>query len=397
MTRHALHALLVGLVGLVPAVAAADEGAPVPEVAPPSAPASAPESAAPDDDPEAEEAALDQTLLGMVLAAVVDKYAVHEKPNEPPPAPKGLTDNAPADLHAELDRVEGDLLTFGVFPNSSGFMDAKLYFRKVWLGAFSSGVYFDYLTFQLRSENGDEARSETLDKEYRGELDAVKGIMPLHRWLFGLADDGATLWTLEPALNAKVIVDDIESSGYRRNGLGQSVFLNEEKSVAQLGASAKIETSLAVGQHFALDACFEYLPLIYSQEDATKFNSQFPDAPIKTSLTNGTSGLQATLDVTARELAVGKFVLRGRLYRNAGRVNTQSALVAGNFETSVKTTTDYAENTDWIDLTHTLTYLKPWTKISPAVSLMFQRRTVETNGRREASNTYKVGLLAEFF
>lgn len=290
-------------------------------------------------------------------------------------------------------------MTLGIFPNSSGFMDAKLYLRKTYLGTLSSGIYFDYLTFQVSSEtegeDGPTSRSDTLDRQYRVEADAIKGILPMHKWLFN--GDGDTLFTVEPGLNAKVIFDRIESSGYRKNGLGESVFLNEEKDVLQFGASAKLELSLAAGSWFAFDGSFEYLPYIYSQESAQKLNSQFPDEPIDAEIVNGTSGLQATVDLIARDLPVGKFTLRGRLYRNAGRVNTASSVVTGNFETEVKTSTDYEENTYWLELTHSMTYLKEWTLISPAVALALQRREVVTNDREAISDTFKVGLLAEFF
>jgi hypothetical protein len=353
----------------------------------------------------AAEAELYKAMLGTVIMQLAEKALGPAKPPEaPPPPPPGVKDSAPADLHAELDRIEGDLLTLGIFPNSSGFMDAKLYFRKSFLNYFSSGIYFDYLTFQLQTEvegeDGPTARSDTLDRQYRIEADALKGILPLHRWLFGKPKGGeatGTLFTVEPGLNAKFIIDDIESSGYRRNGLGESVFLNEEKDVLQFGASAKLEVSVAAGTWFALDGSFEYLPYIYSQESAQKLNSQFPEKPIEAEIVNGTSGLQATLDVIARDLPVGKFTLRGRLYRNAGRVNTESTVVTGNFETDVKTSTDYAENTYWLELTHSMTYLKPWTQISPAVAVALQRREVTTNDRESLSDTFKVGLLAEFF
>jgi hypothetical protein len=232
-------------------------------------------------DADAVEAALWKAAAGQVIMQLAEKALGPAKPpEEPPTPPPGLKDSAPADLHAELDRIEGDLLTLGIFPNSSGFMDAKLYFRKTYLDHFSSGIYFDYLTFQLQTEvegeNGPTARSDTLDRQYRFEADAVKGILPLHRWVFDQRDGAGTLFTVEPGLNAKFIIDQIESSGYRRNGLGESVFLNEEKDVLQFGASAKVEVSLAAGTWFALDGSFEYLPYIYSQESAQKLNSQFP-------------------------------------------------------------------------------------------------------------------------
>jgi hypothetical protein len=372
----------------------------------PGVPAAAAAQADPDAEAAAEaaaaEAELTKAMLGVVIMQLAEKALGPAKPpEEPPTPPPGLKDSAPADLHAELDRIEGDLLTLGIFPNSSGFMDAKLYFRKTYLDHFSSGIYFDYLTFQLQTEvegeNGPTARSDTLDRQYRFEADAVKGILPLHRWVFDQRDGAGTLFTVEPGLNAKFIIDQVESSGYRRNGLGESVFLNEEKDVLQFGASAKVEVSLAAGTWFALDGSFEYLPYIYSQESAQKLNSQFPDKPIEAEIVNGTSGLQTTIDVIARDLPVGKFTLRGRLFRNSGRVNTESTVVTGNFETDVKTSTDYAENTYWLELTHTLTYLKPWTQISPAVAVAVQRREVTTNDRESISDTFKVGLLAEFF
>jgi hypothetical protein len=417
MTRFAAPVCAGLLLGASTAGAQPAPDAPPPEaVDPPAAEAVDPPAAEAVDPPAAEavdpaaaeaeaaaaEADLYKALLGAVILQVAEKALGPAKPPEAPPAPPpGLKDNAPADLHAELERIEGDLLTLGIFPNSSGFMDAKLYFRKAYLDYFSSGIYFDYLTFQLQSEvegeNGPEARSDTLDRQYRVEADALKGILPLHRWLFDAEGPGATLFTVEPGLNAKFIIDQIESSGYRRNGLGESVFLNEEKDVLQFGASAKLEVSVAAGEWFALDGSFEYLPYIYSQESAQKLNSQFPEEPIEAEIVNGTSGLQATLDVIARDLPVGKFTLRGRLYRNSGRVNTESTVVTGNFETEVKTSTDYAENTYWLELTHSMTYLKPWTQISPAVAVALQRREVTTNDRESVSDTFKVGLLAEFF
>ncbi|MCK6573944.1 hypothetical protein L6V77_22935 [Myxococcota bacterium] len=404
MTRLIRGIAPLALLAATPLTGRAQTPAEAPPAEPPPTEAeAAADAAAAEAEAAAAEADLYKAMLGAVIMQVAEKaLGPAAPPAEPPAPPPGLKDNAPADLHAELDRVEGDLLTLGIFPNSSGFMDAKLYFRKTYLEYFSSGIYFDYLTFQLQSEvegeDGPTARSDTLDRQYRVEADALKGILPLHRWVFDSGDaDGGTLFTVEPGLNAKFIIDQIESSGYRRNGLGESVFLNEEKDVLQFGASAKLEISLAAGEWFAFDGSFEYLPYIYSQETAQKLNSQFPEEPIEAEIVNGTSGLQATVDVIARDLPVGKFTLRGRLYRNSGRVNTESTVVTGNFETEVKTSTDYAENTYWLELTHSMTYLKPWTQISPAVAVALQRREVTTNDRESVSDTFKVGLLAEFF
>jgi hypothetical protein len=64
----------------------------------------------------------------------------------------------------------------------------------------------------------------------------------------------------------------------------------------------------------------------------------------------------------------------------------------------VKTSTDYAENTYWLELTHTMTYLKdPGRSSPPPWPLALQRREVTTNDREAISDTFKVGLLAEFF
>lgn len=347
---------------------------------PDAALAAEPAQAAPAED------AADRLVLVGILEALADEAVVD---TELPADPRRV-------LAEELDRIEGDLLQFGFFPNSAGFLDGRLYARKRYLDFFSSGLWFDYSTLRTELDAVDRQR-DLVSREFRADLDLVKGLLPVHDWLSDAGDAPRTaLWSVEIGLNAKLIYDREESAGYRSVAGGATVFDQEDKDIARAGGGLKVESSFALGRHFACDLIFEYLPLLYSHERAEKRTSQFPDEPIDYTIENTTTGLQGTVALTLRDLPVGRFQLRGRAFRNTGEVATRSTVVTGNFATRTSTLGEVTEDDLWLELSHGMTYLRPYALVVPVIAVGVQRNRVETVAGARTADTYKIGLLAEF-
>ncbi len=292
----------------------------------------------------------------------------------------------------DLSRVENDVLSMGLFPNSQGYLDARFHLRHLYLTHFSSAVYFDYTTF--RYEEGEEGReeSEELVREYRVDVDMIKYILPLHT-LLGL---DKTQVSFEPGLNAKGILQSIDATSISTNSFGERVFSNEDAEFRRLVLSAKAEVTLAVGEAVTLDFSGEYIPLIFSQEEATVISSQFDGTVSPQTLKSVTSGLQATAAFRFDSGAAGRFTLSGKFFLDSGLRSATSVIIDGNYKYESVDTARSRQQDVWLELVHDLTYLKQWTVLTPAVALAVQHRAISVDAIAITETTYKIGLLVEF-
>jgi hypothetical protein len=288
----------------------------------------------------------------------------------------------------ERARVETDSFLFGIFPNSAGFMDARLHARLQYASLLSSGVYLDYTTARAVAEVPTESRAERLVREYRAEADLLKGI-------FLLTHAGGFAWSLEPGLNGKFIYQDIEDSGFNTNSFDETVFRSSELRVAQWVSSAKLDTTMVMGDLLTLDVSGEYLPFIYQSEKGTTVTSQFQD-PVDFSIANRVSGYEGSVRLELDTNSAGRFTLVGRAYHNEGKVSSQSSVVSGNFEYVFETFDSASREDYWIELIHTAKYVRVFGNLSPAFALGVQRKRIITADDELRADTYKVGLLLEW-
>jgi hypothetical protein len=266
-------------------------------------------------------------------------------------------------------------------------MDARAHARLLYAQMLSSGLYLDYTTARAVSEVPEQSRAERLVREYRAELDALKGV-------FLLANKGLG-WSLEPGLNAKLIYQDIDDSGYNTNSFDETVFRSTALGIAQWVTSAKLDSTLVLSQRFAVDLSAEYLPFIYQRESGVSRTSQFDD-DVEFSVSNRTSGYQVTLNLGYDAEAAGRFLLRGKAYRNQGDVASQSSLVAGNFEYTFETFQHAVREDYWLELVHTASYIPWFGKVVPAFALAVQQKRITTADDSLRADTYKVGFLLEW-
>jgi hypothetical protein len=287
----------------------------------------------------------------------------------------------------ELARVESKIFSFGIFPNTAGFMDARAHARFLYAKMWSSGVYLDYTTARAVSEVPEQSRAERLVREYRAELDALKAVF--------LLEDRGLGWSLEPGLNAKLIYQDIDDSGYNTNSFDETVFRSTELGIAQWVSSAKLDSTLVLGQRFVVDGSLEYLPLIYQRESGVSRTSQFDDE-VRFAVSNRTSGYQLTLNLGYDAESAGRFLLRGRAYRNQGDVSAQSSLVAGNFEYTFETFQRAVREDYWLEVVHTASYIPWFGKVVPAFALAMQQKRITTADDALRADTYKLGFLLEW-
>lgn len=288
----------------------------------------------------------------------------------------------------ERTRVETDQFTFGIFPNSAGFMDARLHARFQYAKYLSSGLYLDYTTARAVSDDPGVRRAERLVREYRAELDALKGILLI-------ASGSPVAWSVEPGLNGKFIHQDIDDSGYAKNSFDETVFRSSELLVDQWVTSAKLDSTLVVGKQLTFDLSGEYLPYIYQRERGTSVTSQFDDS-VDYTIANRTNGYQLSADLLWQTEGAGAFRLRGKAYENRGTVASKSALVSGNFEYLFQTFQEATRQDYWVEVTHTASYIKWFGNLVPAVALAVQRKRIATADDVLEADTYKLGLLLEW-
>jgi hypothetical protein len=288
----------------------------------------------------------------------------------------------------EKARVETDIFRFGIFPNTAGFMDARAHFRVAYAKVFSSGLYLDYTTARATSEVENESRVDRLVREYRAETDLLKGVLLLRH-------AGGVAWSLEPGLNAKMIYQDISDSGFLTNSFDEAVFRSSDLAVTQWVSSAKLDTSLVLGEDFTLDFSGEYLPLIYQRETGTSVTSQF-DEPVTFAIANRTHGFQGTLTLALETRHVGRYSLTGKAYSNQGDVASKSSLVNGNFEYTFDTFEHASREDYWLELTHTASYIHWFGTLVPAVALAMQKKRITTADDTLSADTYKIGFLLEW-
>ena len=285
-------------------------------------------------------------------------------------------------------RVESQSFRFGIYPNSAGFMDARLHGRMTYLSALSSGLYLDYTTARAGEDKGTASRMDRLIREYRGEADVVKGILVL-------LDRGDFAWSLEPGLNSKAIYQEIDESGFDTNAFDETIFNSGDLRVLQLTCAAKLETTLVFGRSVRLDLGGEYLPWVYQQQKGTTITNQF-DEPVRYALRNTTQGYQFGGELAWDSGVAGQFAMRGLMYRTRGNVASRSAIVSGNFEYVFETYAEARRYDTWIELVHTATYVELFGRLVPAFALAFQRKRIDSAEDSLNADTYKAGLLLEW-
>jgi hypothetical protein len=288
----------------------------------------------------------------------------------------------------ERARVETDIFSFGIFPNTAGFMDARAHARVLYRQRLSSGLYLDYTTARAVAEVPTQSRAERLVREYRAELDAIKGVFLLTR-------SGGVAWSLEPGLNGKLIYQDIQDSGYNTNSFEETIFRISELNIAQWVTSAKLDSTVVLGESFTLDLSSEFLPFIYQRESGASLTSQFAD-DVRFVVTNRTQGFQVALDLSLATARAGRYVLRGKAYRNQGDVASQSSLVSGNFEYTFQTFQSASREDYWLEFVHTANYIPWFGVLVPAFALAYQQKRITTADDSLKADTYKVGFLLEW-
>ncbi len=352
----------------------------------PSAPSAVPNDVAPETKPSTSEVPASSASTPSPPPSTPAPTSV-VTPQEPAPASvPGATETARL---AEF-RVEKDLFVFGIFPNSEGFMDARLHVRQRYLRHLSAGLYFDYTTAKALVEEPEKMRNDRLVREYRFEADLVKGIVPV----MGGGGKTGTVASVEPGINAKYLHQNIQESGYVRNSFGDTVFRGTTTNLNTFIGSLKLEGTVDTGGIFTLDIAGEWLPLVYTREKSETQSSQF-NRPVTSSVSNRTSGWQATATATVNLDQYGKYALRAKGYRNSGEVSARALMTSGNFEYEFETFSKAVREDYWIELIHTATYYKLFGVIAPAIGVAYQRKRFETRTDSMQADTFKLGLLLE--
>lgn len=285
-------------------------------------------------------------------------------------------------------RVESQSFRFGLYPNSAGFMDARLHARLHYLKALSSGLYLDYTTARALADDGTRSRADRLVREYRAEADLLKGILLVLR-------RQAAAWSVEPGVNAQFIHQKIDESGFTTNAFDETVFANSTLRVSQLAGAAKLESTLVLFRTLRLDAGAQYMPWIYQLEHGRTVTSQFEE-PVTFSLHNSTRGYQLQGELAWDAGGAGEFTARGLIYRSRGDTASRSSLVSGNFAYTFETFSEARRYDSWVELVHTASYLTWFGNLVPAVAVAFQRKRIETAQDALKADTYKAGFLLEY-
>lgn len=399
--RHPLGPVCVAMLSAWARVALAQDSASTAAVAPEPASSAPPAatSAAPLTppvvnlpDPAAEARALQSSARDAAKAELEDaKTRVRDTANQEIADAKGRIRETAEELKQtaiERARVETDIFKFGIFPNSAGFMDARAHARLAYAEHLSSGLYLDYTTARAVAQAESSSRLERLVREYRAELDAIKGIILIHQ-------GGGWSWSVEPGANGKLIYQDIQDSGFQTNSFSETVFRSNDVAVAQWVTSAKLDSTLVVGEHFTFDLSSEYLPYIYQRESGTSVNSQF-DNPVDFSISNRTQGFQVKLDLMLETTHAGRYTLTGKAYKTQGEVASRSSLINGNFEYTFDTFDKASREDYWLELTHTASYIPWFGTLAPAIALAVQQKRITTADNTLQAQTFKVGFLLEW-
>ena len=165
---------------------------------------------------------------------------------------------------------------------------------------------------------------------------------------------------------------------------------------ASLDLSLKAETTLVLAETITLDLTGEYLPLIYSVEEAEVVSTQFDGDVSPQTVKSFTNGFQAIAALRYDAGTAGRFLLRGKVFLDTGERSASSLVVDGNYSYESVDTADSRQRDLWLELIHSMTYLKEWVGLTPALALALQQRAVAIDDAERDETTYKVGLLMEF-
>ena len=302
-----------------------------------------------------------------------------------------LKDQAVEKVLESLSLVEEDIRGIGIFPNSQGYLDARLHFRTRYLRHYSSALYFDYTTFRTERGEGTSDQSEEQIREYRLDLDLLKGIIPLHD-VFSF--DTAKL-SFEPGLNVKGISQELDGTAVYTNSFDERIFRGEESTYQRLVLSAKAEVSFALGRDLKLDLSGEYIPLIYSLENAKVITSQFKDISPQR-LVSVTSGAQASALFTYRTHRIGDYTLQGRLFIDRGLRSASAVIIDGNYSYQSVDRAESDQRDVWLEMVHGMTYLTSQLGFTPSLILGLQHRTLQLDNSYAEQTTYRLGLIVAF-
>ena len=156
------------------------------------------------------------------------------------------------------------------------------------------------------------------------------------------------------------------------------------------------EMTLVLGRPLTIDLSGEYLPLIFSEENSEILTSQFDGAVSPQRLVSVTSGLQSTAALRYRTDKLGNFTLQGKLFLDTGLRSASSLIIDGNYSYESVDTAESYQRDIWLELIHSMTYLKPSLGLAPAFALGVQHRAVVIEENRFEETTYRLGLLVEF-
>jgi hypothetical protein len=331
------------------------------------------------------------------IARVTDaaKQGANEVAAEAKARAMAATAGARKRLEDSLAALESDTFSFGVFPNTAGFMDARLHARKRYWRYFSSGLYLDYTTARDTSESGTARRSDRLVKEYRAQADCLKGVW-VAKELKG--DTGVGL-SFEPGITGTFMYQDIHASGYTKNTFDETLFQSTQTKFFSGAASARLGSSFVwrtAGRVTStmLDASGEYIPFIYSDQSDKTVTSQF-DAPVTSTVTNLTSGLQANASLRIATSRAGGYTVRGTFYRNEGKVKSSALVLDGNFEYRIETFAAGKREDLSGEFIHSMSYVKFFGALVPAVGVAYQRKTIITGDDSINADVFKIALLVE--
>ena len=302
-----------------------------------------------------------------------------------------LKDKAVEKVMSSLSLVEEDLRGIGIFPNSQGYLDARLHYRARYLDYFSSGIFFDYTTF--RTEQGTDAsdKSEKQTREYRLDLDVFKGIIPLH----DLLSIRRSQLSFEPGVNLKGILQNIKGTAVYTNSFDERIFRGEESTYQRFIISAKAELSCAFGETLKLDLSGEYVPFIYSVEDAKVITSQFQDvSPQK--IFSITNGAQFTGMLKYRSGGFGDYSLQGKVFIDRGVRSASSFVIDGNYSYESVDRAQSNQRDIWLEIIHGMKYLSAQLGFTPSLILGLQHRTISLDNSYQQKITYRLGLIVEF-
>ncbi len=281
-------------------------------------------------------------------------------------------------------RLSPEKLLLGVFPNTDGFTDSKFAYSKNYLIYFSSGIDANYTTSN-DNITLDNFESKTLKKEALVQLDVVNFTMP-----FDFGED--SLIGFKAGANCVYLFNNLDTAGYKEIQ-ADTVYFNEDKNIHSITPSVDAGIKGAISTYLNFNITGGYLPFVLIKEKGEKNYSTY-DNPIKYSLQNRDSGFQAQVSIDTLGLPTGDFGIWGKYIQFMGDYQTEQKLILGNYQTTIKTYSEYKKLIIDIGLNYKITFLKQYSDYVPILSVAYSKNQETLDGEiLYDEDIYKFGVM----